>query len=370
MESSSGLRACSSVDDESSDEVDYITGQHDDTLFLIFSRLPGGKWGDEEDSALNVLSLTCRRFHELLSEQKNLRRLSNLRTEVGQMSIVQNAAGIRILIRGDQLPGRVSVIHDYRTNVTKRSDNEKEWKILSGGPKAPCELGIPPNLITELRQILMRFNPQCVTIGGTSFLSKQATADLASCLSEFPKIGRLDLFTRTKLKPPGRFTELKPTDLARLVCNFEKLYKIESRFLVNELIQSWISDRQYDNYSIIPLVNTKDIVQCSAISMHNFENVHKFHHELSMVTLSDFLDAVERRPSKGIEWVLSLSCDAKAIDKVIQDKALKLGYTLTVDETWNVKVLKRENSEIQIDWNSELQRYKIYIYRQPYSYFY
>ncbi|GMT12832.1 hypothetical protein PFISCL1PPCAC_4129 [Pristionchus fissidentatus] len=215
MESSSGLRACSSLEDESSDEMDHITGQHDDTLFHIFSRIPGGKWGDQEDSALNVLSLTCRRFYEFLSEQKNLRRLSNLRAEIGDMSIVQTAAGIRIALKGGKLPGRVSVIHNYKTNVTKQSCNEKEWKALSGGPKAPCELGIPPNLINELRQILMRFNPRRAAIGGASFLSKQATADLASCLSEFPKLSELHMYSNLE---PGRNTELTPTDLARLVC--------------------------------------------------------------------------------------------------------------------------------------------------------
>ncbi|GMT13159.1 hypothetical protein PFISCL1PPCAC_4456, partial [Pristionchus fissidentatus] len=345
---------------------DYISGQPDEILLLIFSFIPGGKWSNEEVSALNALSLTCRRFYDFLTKEKNLRRLCHFRADLDRISIFQNATGMGIVLSGEALPCRVSVIHNYQTHVTKRSYRKMEWKLLSGGSKAPCELGIPSNLSNELRKILMRFNPRCFAIGGASFISKQATADLASCLSEFPKIRRLDLCSNLKA---DRNTELTPSDLARIVCNFERLFMIETRFLVNELIQSWISDEQYDNYCFKPARYSMDIVQCSAISMHNFECVSLFDHDLSMVTLSDLPDAVERRPlSKGIRWKLSLSCDEQEIDNVIQNKALKLGYT--VYEVFNGKDLDKPLSTVRISWNDRLTRYSTYTFRPPLMDFY
>ncbi|GMT12827.1 hypothetical protein PFISCL1PPCAC_4124, partial [Pristionchus fissidentatus] len=121
METTGSVRDCSSLEIESADELDYITGQPDDTLFLIFSRLPGDTWSDGQHSALNALSLTCRRFHEFLSDEKNLRRLSHPRADLERLSIVQNSSGIGIVLTGEPLPGRVCVFHNYQASVTRRS---------------------------------------------------------------------------------------------------------------------------------------------------------------------------------------------------------------------------------------------------------
>ncbi|GMT36626.1 hypothetical protein PFISCL1PPCAC_27923 [Pristionchus fissidentatus] len=314
----------------------------DEVLLLMFSFLEGGKW--QKYSAIKTIGWTCRRFRNFVRDSKNLKLLPNLRIDISVMTIDQSSVGCGIGLFGSS--GNTFVTFNYANG--RRSRREEDYGALRIGLKS--ELGMPEKMKGELASILRRYRPRRIRIGNTH-LSQQLLVEIDSALSEVPKKHRELHFSCERYG-----VQIQPAHLVELVSHFEELHNIPDRFLTEEVVQSFLSDKSFDSYQVFPEQMSDDMrnIRCFDISMRNFANMLEFVHLPSTTTLTQVLDAVEARTGK-LKWKVGLSCDETTITDVLREKATPLGYTITTPN--GRRSLERGDVRIHIEHNRILQRF-------------